>query len=64
MAVLLVQLGDQLPQLKLFPLNKNILAVEVLGFLLGKDEVQSIIQISYLVVDLLLVVEDLQPVYL
>ena len=58
-AIFLVQLSNQLPQLKLLPLHKDVVALEILVLLLRQHQVESVVQIGYLVINLLLVLQHL-----
>ena len=57
-AVLLVQLGDQLPQLELLALHKDVVALEVFVFLFGEHNVELVVELRDLVIDQLLAFPD------
>lgn len=58
-AVLLIELINQLPQFKLLSLHEDVVTLQVLVFLLCEHQVQFVIELCDLVVDLLFVFHNL-----
>lgn len=57
-AVLFVEFRNQLSQLEFFALNEDVVTLQVLILLLGQNHVQLIVELRYLIIDLLLLLED------
>lgn len=57
-AVLFVEFRNQLSQLEFFALNEDVVTLQVLILLLGQNHVQFIVELRYLIIDLLLLLED------
>ena len=59
--VLVIELCDQLSKFELFTLNEHVVGLQIFIFLLGQHEVQLVIELSYLIINLLLSIYDFIP---
>jgi len=57
----LVQFCDQLAQFEFLSLHENVVALEILVLLLGKDKVEPVVQLRNLIVNLPFAVFDFKP---